>query len=91
MQNRQTNIFQRANAIETQLNTLSQRMNDIKRIQTNITDSHLNIERKLKQINDLSSTINADEKQERLILAQVDQFNSKITHFLYIYRLYWKC
>ena len=59
--------------IEQQLNNLFQRMNDIKRLKTNISDSHISIERKLKQINDLSSTINTDEKQERVILAQVRQ------------------
>jgi hypothetical protein len=75
MRNRQTDIFQRATTIEHQLNTLSQRMNDIKRLKTNISDSHINIERKLKQINDLSSTTNTDEKQERVILAQVKIIN----------------
>ncbi len=72
IQNRQTNIFQRANTIENQLNNLSQRINDIQRIKTNLIDSHLNVERKLKQINDLVSTINTDENQERLILIQVN-------------------
>ncbi len=72
MQNRQTNIFQRADTIENQLNNLSQRINDIQRIKTKIIDSHINIERKLKQINDYSSTINTDENHERLILIQVN-------------------
>ena len=72
IQNRQTNIFQRASAIETQLNNLTQRINDIQRIKTKITDSHVNIERKLQQINDLISTINTDENHERLILIQVN-------------------
>jgi hypothetical protein len=72
IQNRQTNIFQRANAVETQLTNLSQRINDIQRIKTKISDSHLNIERKLQQINDLISTINTDENHERLILIQVN-------------------
>jgi hypothetical protein len=71
IQNRQANIFQRANTIENQLNNLSQRINDIQRIKTKIIDSHINIEQKLNQINDLISTINVDEKHERLILAQV--------------------
>jgi len=72
MQNRQTNIFQRADTIENQLNNLSQRINDIQRIKTKIIDSHVNIERKLKQINDYASTINTDENHERLILIQVN-------------------
>jgi hypothetical protein len=72
MQNRRTNIFQRANTIENQLNNLSQRINDIQRIKTKITDSHLNIERKLQQMNELISTINTEENQERLILIQVN-------------------
>ncbi|CAF5104092.1 unnamed protein product, partial [Rotaria sp. Silwood1] len=72
MQNRQTNIFQRANTIENQLDNLSQRINDIKRLITKINDSHIKIEQKLKQINDLVSTTNIDEKQERLIRIQVE-------------------
>jgi predicted nucleic acid-binding Zn-ribbon protein len=72
IQNRQTNIFQRANTIENQLNNLFHRINDIQRIKTKLIDSHINIERKLKQINDLISTTNTDENQERLILIQVN-------------------
>ncbi len=78
MQNRRTNIFQRANTIENQLNNLSQRINDIQRIKTKIIDSHLNIERKLQQINNLISTINTDENQERLILIQVNNHKGSI-------------
>jgi hypothetical protein len=77
IQNRQTNIFQRANTIENQLNNLFHRINDIQRIKTKLIDSHINIERKLKQINDLTSTTNTDENQERLILIQVNNQNKK--------------
>ncbi len=90
IQNRQTNIFQRASAVETQLNNLSQRINDIQRIKTKITDSHLNIERKLQQINDLISTINADENHERLILIQVNHRIRNSFIFSFLNRLYWK-
>lgn len=78
LQNRQTNIFQRATTMENQLENLSQRMNDIKRLITKINDSHSNVERKLKQINDLGPTTNADEKQERLIRIQVKIRSLKI-------------
>ncbi len=64
-------MFQRATTIENQLNNLSQRINDIQRLKTKLTDSHLNIERKLQHINNLNSTINTDENHERLILIQV--------------------
>jgi len=72
IQNRQTNIFQRANTIENQLNNLFHRINDIQRIKTKLIDSHINIDQKLKQINNLTSTTNTDENQERLILIQVN-------------------
>ncbi len=72
------NIFQRANTIETQLNNLFQRINDIQRIKTKLIDSHINIDRKLKQINNLTSTTNTDENQERLILIQVNNQNKNI-------------
>jgi len=78
MQNRQMNIFQRANTIETQLNNLFQRINDIQRIKTKLIDSHINIDQKLKQINNLTSTTNTDENQERLILIQVNNQNKNI-------------
>jgi uncharacterized protein (UPF0305 family) len=84
MQNRRTNIFQRANTIENQLNNLSQRINDIQRIKTKIIDSHLNIERKLQQMNELVSTINTEENQERLILIQV---NNRIEWLILIFFL----
>jgi regulator of replication initiation timing len=82
MQNRQIDIFRRANTIENELNSLLQQINDIKRKKTKIIDSHLNIERKLKQIQDLTSTINVDEKQERVILSQV--VNIKSLHKIFL-------
>ncbi|CAM4782634.1 unnamed protein product, partial [Rotaria magnacalcarata] len=72
MQTRQTHIFQRANTIENQLDNLLQHTNDIKRLAMKITESHTNVERKLKQINDLVVITNADEKQERLIRIQTE-------------------
>ena len=75
MQNRQTNIFQRANTIENQLSIISQRIHDIKRMIIKLMDSHINIEQKLKQIKDSISTVNIDEKQERLIRTQVSNMS----------------
>ncbi|CAF3804026.1 unnamed protein product [Adineta steineri] len=69
--NQQTDLFQKVETAENQLNILLQQINDIKKIKTKIIDSHINIERKFKQINEFISTINIDEKQERLILSQV--------------------
>lgn len=71
-QNRQTNLFQRANTIENQLTNLSQRIGEIQRVKSKLTDSHLNNERKLQQITGMNSTISTDENHERLILIQVN-------------------
>ena len=71
MANRQTDIFGKANCMEMQLNDLSQRMNTVKRLKAKIVESHVSSERKLTDITGSTSTINADEKQERLIVSQV--------------------
>lgn len=46
-------------------------MNDIDHTKTKISDLHVHIERKAKQVQDFPSTINVEERQERLMLAQV--------------------
>ena len=46
-------------------------MNDVEHSKTKISDLHVHIERKLKQVQDFPSTINLEERQERLMLAQV--------------------
>ena len=72
LQNRQTDLFQRAHTIENQLTNLSQRINEINRLKTKLHESHVNNERKLRQIHEMSATISTDENHERLILIQVN-------------------
>jgi len=70
IENRLSDVFQRATAVESQLNNLAERMNDFKRAAVKLTDSHASIEIKLQRLIEPIST-NVDEKEERLLLAQV--------------------
>lgn len=73
LQNRQIDLFQRAQSIDNQLKNLSQRINEIHRLKNKLQESQLNNERKLRQISELIPTISTEENHERLILTQVDR------------------